>query len=43
MNNPEIAETLFIAENTVKRHINNIFQKSGVKNRYELITKVFGK
>lgn len=42
-NNPEIAEKLFIAENTVKRHINNIFQKAGVKNRYELITKVFGK
>lgn len=41
LNNPEIAEELFIAENTVKRHINNIFQKAEVKNRYELITKVF--
>lgn len=43
LNNPEIAEELFIAENTVKRHINNIFQKAEVKNRYELITKVFSK
>lgn len=40
MNNPEIAEALFISGNTVKRHLNNIFQKTGVKNRYDLISKV---
>lgn len=27
MNNPSIAETLCISENTVKRHLNNIFQR----------------
>lgn len=42
MNNPEIAEKLFISEYTVKRHINNIFRKSGSKNRYELILAVIG-
>lgn len=35
--NPDIAKTLYISENTVKRHVNNIYQKTGVKNRYELI------
>lgn len=36
-NNPDIASGLCISENTVKRHVNNIFHKSGVKNRYELM------
>lgn len=40
MNNPEIAQALYISENTVKRHLNNIFQKAEVKNRYELISGV---
>lgn len=40
LNNPEIAEALFISDNTVKRHMNNIFQKTDVRNRYELISKV---
>lgn len=43
LNNPDIAESLFISEYTVKRHMNNIFQKTEVKNRYELISKVLGK
>lgn len=39
LNNPDIADALYISEYTVKRHLNNIFQKAGVKNRYELIAK----
>ena len=34
--NGEIAETLFITENTVKYHVRNILQKTGCKNRIEL-------
>ena len=40
MSNPEIADKLCISEHTVKRHLNNTFQKAGVSNRYELISKV---
>lgn len=35
--NKEIAETLFLAESTVKTHIYNIFRKMEVKNRIEVI------
>jgi LuxR family maltose regulon positive regulatory protein len=37
--NKEIAETLFIAEKTVKRHVNGIFKKLRVKNRREALQK----
>ena len=33
--NPQIAETLSVSENTVKFHLQNIFQKLGVSNRTE--------
>lgn len=39
LSNAEIAERLFISENTVKKHINHLFQKVGVRNRTELIAK----
>ncbi len=35
--NRKIANELFIAEQTVKTHINNIFKKLNIKKRYELI------
>lgn len=34
--NEDIAKQLFISVSTVKNHISNIFEKLGLKNRYEL-------
>lgn len=35
--NREIKDALFISYHTVKNHVYNLFQKTGVKTRYELI------
>lgn len=35
LTNPQIADTLSVSENTVKFHLQNIFQKLGVGNRTE--------
>ena len=35
--NKEIEDTLFISYHTVKNHIYNLYQKLGVKTRYELV------
>ncbi|MEO3404980.1 helix-turn-helix transcriptional regulator [Mucilaginibacter sp. CAU 1740] len=40
MSNREIAETLFISEETVKKHLYNTFKKTNVKNRQALIHKL---
>ena len=40
LSNPQIAEKLFISENTVKRHINSIFRKTGTANRHEVLFKI---
>lgn len=40
LRNSEIAERLFISEITVKKHIQNIFDKMGVQSRSALIHKV---
>lgn len=40
MTNKEIAEELFITENTVKKHISSIYNKAGVKNRHELLCSI---
>jgi DNA-binding NarL/FixJ family response regulator len=36
----EIAEKLFIAERTVTKHVQNIFEKVGVTNKIELVNKL---
>lgn len=40
MSNKEIAEALFIAEQTVKNHVSAIYSKVGENDRYRLIGKI---
>ncbi|MFZ7132849.1 MAG: helix-turn-helix domain-containing protein [Eubacteriales bacterium] len=42
MNNEEIQDKLYISKNTLKTHIRNVYAKSGVKSRYELVVKYKG-
>ena len=35
----EIAERLFISTNTVKTHVGNVYKKTGVSSRKELVSK----
>jgi DNA-binding NarL/FixJ family response regulator len=37
MTNEEIAEKLFLSSKTVKTHIRNIFDKTGIRNRVEAV------
>ena len=37
LTNPQIAETLFIAEGTVKNHVSHIYDKLGVRTRAEAV------
>jgi len=40
LTNLEIAETLFLSKNTIKKHIQNIYFKLDVKNRIQALKKV---
>jgi DNA-binding NarL/FixJ family response regulator len=40
--NREIAEKIFITTETVRKHLNNIYQKLHVQSRMEAVNKVFG-
>ncbi len=39
LSNQQIADKLFISENTIKKHISNIFQKLQVERRTEAVRK----
>ena len=39
--NRQISQTLFISEHTVQRHLSNIFEKVGVRNRKNLLKHLF--
>jgi len=39
LSNPEIARKLFVANSTVKRHINNIYAKLNVHTRTQAVAK----
>ncbi len=40
LNNTEIAEQMFVSNNTIKTHISNIYAKLDVKNRVQAIKKI---
>ncbi|MGB0091427.1 MAG: helix-turn-helix transcriptional regulator [Solirubrobacteraceae bacterium] len=39
--NPEIAEALVLSPYTVQNHIKNLFDKTGVSSRQQLVARVF--
>jgi DNA-binding CsgD family transcriptional regulator len=37
----QMAATLFVTEHTVQRHLQNAFEKAGVRSRRELLKRLF--
>lgn len=40
LSNKEVARELGLSDGTVKLHVHRIFQKTGVRNRYSLISQM---
>lgn len=38
--NKELAETFFVTEKTIEAHLGNIYRKVGIKNRFELFSRL---
>ena len=43
LKNADVAARLFVSEITVKKHLTSIFQKLGVSNRTQLVSKLLGR
>jgi len=43
LSNRAIAQRLFVSEATVKTHINNLFAKTGLKDRAQAVRYAYGK
>ena len=43
MSNAQIAAVLFLSRGTVRKHLDNIYTKTGTRNRTELATRTIGK
>ncbi len=41
LSNRQISQSLFISENTVQRHLANIFEMVGVRSRKALLKRLF--
>lgn len=41
LSNRRISEDFHVSENTVQRHLSNIFEKVGVRSRRELLKRLF--
>ena len=41
LSNREIASAIHVTEQTVKDHLHNIYARLGVKNRTQLVTRIF--
>jgi DNA-binding CsgD family transcriptional regulator len=41
LTNKQIAERAFISENTVKQHLKRVFNKTDVRNRAELMQRIW--